>query len=70
MLIRDISVKDVKSGRIWRVADNRELDMLDWAANGIRLLFPVTGTANAVFLGDSSRSYTANRVALAVRHRF
>jgi hypothetical protein len=30
MLIRDISMKEVKAGRTWRVADSHGLEMLDW----------------------------------------
>ncbi len=47
-----------------------QFDMIDWSANNVPLIFPVTGSSNAIFLGDSSRSYTAHRVALVVRHRF
>jgi MtrB/PioB family decaheme-associated outer membrane protein len=47
-----------------------QFDMIDWAVNNVPLIFPVTGTSNAIFLGDSSRSYTAHRVALVLRHRF
>lgn len=50
--------------------DWEQFDMLDWAVNNVPVIFPITGTANAVFLGDSSRSYTAHRIALVLRHRF
>jgi MtrB/PioB family decaheme-associated outer membrane protein len=47
-----------------------EYDVDDWAVNDVPLIFPLTGTANAVFLGDSSRGYRAHRVALLVKHNF
>ena len=47
-----------------------EYDVDDWAVNDVPLIFPVTGTANAVFLGDSSRGYRAHRLALLVKHDF
>ncbi|HEY3215945.1 MAG TPA: MtrB/PioB family outer membrane beta-barrel protein [Candidatus Eisenbacteria bacterium] len=47
-----------------------EYDVDDWATNDVPLIFPVTGTATAIFLGDSARSYKAHRVALLVKHRF
>src|SRR5688572_11740984 len=30
MLIRDISLQEVKAGRVWRVVDDRRLEMIDW----------------------------------------
>jgi hypothetical protein len=48
----------------------QQFDMLDWSVNDVPLVFPVTGSATAIFLGDSSHSYNANRVALVVKHRF
>jgi MtrB/PioB family decaheme-associated outer membrane protein len=47
-----------------------EYDILDWATNDVPLIFPLTGTANAVFLGDSSEGYRAHRVAVLVKHQF
>lgn len=47
-----------------------QFDMIDWAANDVPLIFPVVGSSSAIFLGDSSRSYIAHRIALVVRHRF
>jgi MtrB/PioB family decaheme-associated outer membrane protein len=47
-----------------------EYDIVDWATNNVPLIFPVTGTANAIFVGDSSQGYKAHRVALLVRHKF
>jgi len=47
-----------------------EYDTIDWASNNVPLIFPVTGTANAIFLGDSSQSYKAHRLALLVKHSF
>lgn len=47
-----------------------QFDMIDWSANNIPQIFPITGSSSAIFLGDSSRSYTAHRVALVLRHRF
>lgn len=47
-----------------------EYDINDWATTDVPLIFPTTGTANAIFLGDSSRSYRAHRLALLVKHTF
>lgn len=47
-----------------------EYDILDFASNSVPLIFPVTGTANAIFLGDSSQSYRAHRLALLATYRF
>jgi MtrB/PioB family decaheme-associated outer membrane protein len=47
-----------------------EYDVDDWAVNDVPLIFPVTGTANAIFLGDSSKSYRAHRLALLVKYSF
>jgi MtrB/PioB family decaheme-associated outer membrane protein len=63
----------------WRWLENTTLigrwawegyDIEDWATTDVPLIFPVTGTANAIFLGDSSQSYHANRLALVVKHTF
>ncbi|HEY6196749.1 MAG TPA: MtrB/PioB family outer membrane beta-barrel protein [Candidatus Eisenbacteria bacterium] len=47
-----------------------QFDQIDWAVNNVPFIFPVTGTASAIFLGNASRSYTAHRVAIVVRHTF
>ena len=47
-----------------------EYDVVDFASVDVPLIFPVTGTANAIFLGDSSRGYRAHRLALLVKHTF
>jgi MtrB/PioB family decaheme-associated outer membrane protein len=47
-----------------------EYDVNDFASNSVPLIFPVTGTSNAIFLGDSSQSYKAHRLALLVKHSF
>jgi MtrB/PioB family decaheme-associated outer membrane protein len=47
-----------------------EYDTNDWATTNVPLIFPVTGATSAIFLGDSSVSYRAHRVALMVRHTF
>ena len=47
-----------------------QFDQVDWAVNDVPFIFPLTGAASAIFLGDSSRSYTAHRIALVVRHTF
>lgn len=63
----------------WKWLDNtsvigrwgwEEYDVTDFASNNVPLIFPVTGTANAIFLGDSSQSYRAHRLALLVKHTF
>lgn len=47
-----------------------DYDVNDFASNAVPLIFPVTGTANAIFLGDSSQGYRAHRLALLVKHSF
>jgi len=47
-----------------------QLDVTDFASEDVPLLFPVTGTANAIFLGDSSQDYRAHRLALVATRRF
>ncbi len=47
-----------------------EYDVTDFASENVPLLFPVTGTSNAIFLGDSSIDYRAHRVALIATRRF
>jgi MtrB/PioB family decaheme-associated outer membrane protein len=47
-----------------------DYDVNDFASNSVPLIFPVTGTANAIFLGDSSQGYRAHRLALLVKHTF
>jgi MtrB/PioB family decaheme-associated outer membrane protein len=47
-----------------------EYNVDDWATNDVPPIFPLTGTANAVFLGDSSQSYRAHRIAVLVKHQF
>jgi MtrB/PioB family decaheme-associated outer membrane protein len=47
-----------------------EYDVNDWATNDVPPIFPLTGTASAVFLGDSSQSYKAHRIAVLVKHQF
>jgi len=42
----------------------------DFATEDVPLIFPTTGTSTAIYLGDSSQSYRANRLALLVRHTF
>ena len=63
----------------WRWLENTSIigrwawedyDVNDFASNAVPLIFPVTGTANAVFLGDSSQGYRAHRLALLVKHTF
>ncbi len=42
----------------------------DFSSEDIPLLFPLTGAANAVFLGDSVLDYRANAVALVITRSF
>jgi MtrB/PioB family decaheme-associated outer membrane protein len=42
----------------------------DFATEDVPLIFPTTGAASAIYLGDSSQDFTANRLALLVRHTF
>ena len=63
----------------WRWLENTSIigrwawedyDVNDFASNAVPLIFPTTGTANAIFLGDSSQGYRAHRLALLVKHSF
>ena len=63
----------------WRVTENLDLagrygfeqmDVNDFATEDVPLLFPLTGPATAVFLGDSSQDYRAHRLALVATRRF
>jgi MtrB/PioB family decaheme-associated outer membrane protein len=47
-----------------------DYEVNDFASNDVPFIFPLTGTANAVFLGDSSQGYRAHRLALLLRHTF
>lgn len=47
-----------------------EYDTNDWAVTNVPLIFPVTGTSNAVFFGNSALSYRAHRAAVIMRHTF
>jgi hypothetical protein len=47
-----------------------QYDVVDWATNNVPLIFPTTGTANAIFLGDSSIPYRATRLALLLKYTF
>ena len=47
-----------------------QFDATDFASEDIPLLFPTTGTSNAVFLGDSILDYRANALALVVKRTF
>jgi len=42
----------------------------DFASTGIPLLFPTTGTTNAIFLGANIRDYEAHRFAVTVKRVF
>ena len=41
-----------------------EYDTDDWATTNVPFIFPTTGTSSAIYLGDSSQSYRAHRIAL------
>jgi MtrB/PioB family decaheme-associated outer membrane protein len=47
-----------------------EFEVIDFQNEDIPLLFPLTGTSNAIFLGDSILDYHANAVALLFSRRF
>jgi hypothetical protein len=47
-----------------------EYDVTDFANEDVPLLSPVTGSANAVYLGDELQDYRAHRVALLATYRF
>ena len=44
-----------------------QFEVDDFANADVPLLFPTTGSVTALFLGDETRDYRANRVGLAVR---
>jgi MtrB/PioB family decaheme-associated outer membrane protein len=46
-----------------------EYDVVDFATNNVPLVFPAT-TSAAIYLGDSSQSYKAHRLALLARWTF
>jgi MtrB/PioB family decaheme-associated outer membrane protein len=47
-----------------------EFNATDFAAEDVPLLFPTTGSSNAIFLGDSILDYVANGVALVMKRTF
>ena len=47
-----------------------QYDVTDFATENVPLIFPTTGTANAIFLGDSILDYKAHTVGLMVRRSF
>ena len=47
-----------------------QYESVDFANKNVPLLFPTTGTVNAVFLGDSFQDYRANQVELRIRRTF
>ena len=47
-----------------------EYEVTDFQTEDIPLIFPLTGTSNAIFLGDSSLDYHANAVQLLFSRRF
>ena len=47
-----------------------EYDVNDISTEEIPLIFPLTGSSNAIFLGDSVLDFRANRVALLLRRTF
>ena len=47
-----------------------EYNVSDFATEDVPLLFPTTGTSNAIFLGDSILDYHANSVAFAITRTF
>lgn len=47
-----------------------EYSVTDFANENVPLLFPTTGTANAIFLGDSIQDYRAHVVGVLVRRTF
>ena len=47
-----------------------QFDATDFAAEDVPLLFPTTGTSNAIFLGDSILDYRANALAIVMKRTF
>ena len=47
-----------------------QYDVTDFSNESVPLLFPVTGTANAIFLGDGLSDYAAHRASLFATVRF
>jgi MtrB/PioB family decaheme-associated outer membrane protein len=69
-LVVDASYHWLKSDQLVVRYGWEDYDVNDFAVNDVPLIFPTTGTSNAVFLGDSSKGYRAHRVALLVKHTF
>ncbi|HEU4724270.1 MAG TPA: MtrB/PioB family outer membrane beta-barrel protein [Candidatus Eisenbacteria bacterium] len=59
--------KNLQFGARWAW---EEFEASDFATQDIPLLFPVTGTSNAIFLGDNVLNYRANAVAFVVKRTF
>ncbi len=47
-----------------------EYDVKDLSTENVPLIFPLTGSSNAIFLGDSVLDYRAQRVAVLLRRTF
>jgi MtrB/PioB family decaheme-associated outer membrane protein len=59
--------KNLQLGARWAW---EEFEASDFATQDIPLLFPLTGSSTAVFLGDNVLNYRANAVALMVKRTF
>jgi MtrB/PioB family decaheme-associated outer membrane protein len=71
--------QDLQIEARWRLRANMDLagrygferfDVSDFASDNVPLLNVATGTANAIFLGDSLLDYRAHRVAIVATQRF
>ena len=47
-----------------------QYDVVDFATNNVPFIFPTTGASTAIYLGDSSQSYRAHRLALMATFTF
>jgi hypothetical protein len=47
-----------------------EMHLVDFANQDIPLLSPVTGAANAIYLGDETLNYRASAIAVALNRTF
>ncbi|HEV8128937.1 MAG TPA: MtrB/PioB family outer membrane beta-barrel protein, partial [Candidatus Eisenbacteria bacterium] len=73
-------MRQIASGEAWYKFDPsfalgaryswEEFTVDDFAMEDVPLLFPTTGTSNAIFLGDSINDYHAHIIALLARKNF
>jgi putative beta-barrel porin MtrB/PioB len=70
ILVVDAGYKWLKNMTVVGRYGWEQYDVVDFATTNVPLIFPTTGTSNAIFLGDSSIPYRATRLALLVKFTF